>query len=135
MHPPYREKLSSAPQTQESAALLVFLCVGLLADGSSPLVEISRHFRIGIPAEGIAAADRLQHVDVLIRYLPGDLPANHLFDLCFRDDAPVLVAVENNPQSVRSNIFPGKVVCLSNYIAQRRYLRHGHDIDLVAVAQ
>src|SRR6267142_2510978 len=85
-------KLLSAPHSQDAAILLVvFRRIGLLAYDSSPLVEISCHFGICL-AQGIAPADRFQHLHVLIGHFLEKFLTDHLFDLCFTDDAPVLVA-------------------------------------------
>src|SRR5437868_8434530 len=93
------KKLSPAPQTQHSAAFL-FFPRWLLADISSPLKEIFSHLRIRYLAKRIAPANRLQNVNVLIRYLPEKFLTNNLFDLCFRDNAPALLPIENNPQPI-----------------------------------
>src|SRR6266852_2346593 len=80
---PLIRKLSPAPQTQYSAAFL-FLPHWLLADISSPFMEIFSYLRIGYLAKRIAPTNRLQNVNVLIRYLPEKFLTNYLFDLCFR---------------------------------------------------
>ena len=125
----YRPHRPRMPRLFFSSAAL-----GFLADGSSPFVEISRHLGIGRLAERIAAADRLQHLNVLIRHFPEDFLADHLFDLRFGDDAPVLVPVENHAQPIGRDLFPSKVVGLPHHIAQRRYLGDSDNIDLIAIA-
>src|SRR5438477_10040934 len=105
-------KLLSAPHSQDAAILLaLFRGIRLLAYDSGQFVEISCRLGISL-AQGIAPADRLHHLDVLVWHFPEKFLTNHLFDLRFGNDAPVLVAVENHPQPVGGDLFPSKVVGL-----------------------
>src|SRR6266481_6590024 len=110
-------KLLSTPHSQDAATLLaVFRGIRLLTYDSSQFVEISCRLGIGL-TQGIAPADGLQHLHVLIWHFPEKFLADHLFDLAFADDAPVLVAVENHPQPVGGDLFPRKVVGLPHHVA------------------
>src|SRR2546422_5493348 len=73
-----------------------------------------------------------------MRVLIWDLPINFLtdgfFNLAVADQSALLMAIEDDPEALARDFFPGQVIKMADDVAQRGNLRNSHHVKLIAVA-
>src|SRR5690348_2879798 len=71
---------------------------------------------------------------VLIRNFPENLLPNGLFDLIISDEGPLLVTVQDDPKPFSRYFLTRQIIKMTYCIPECRDFGHGHNVQLVAVA-